>query len=350
MTSTSKQAGVLPTGLPPSPPAYSDAEDVGSEYRDEEYRLLEIAKQMRDEFGESDGDTFQAIINLGNFYEKHKMFRAAISQYEQLCHGIALSGVSWDDLSKSALPWFELRLQGLHFSLRCYRALGKLRDVLQNELSYPFLVAVHVDYQPLLNFLIAEMESIDEHDDWRDNAIVWAVRAGHETFVRQLLDKGADKDTKDDSSTTILILAASSGHDSIVRLLLERGAVTEGADTNRAIAFRIASQMGDDAAAKKVLLGEDEKIHVEAMARLMELVARKSDLELQQQMINQAKLQVANMTSALFNIGQSHKPAVEAQIRKLQQVFRRLEKQELRCQKQQESVILEIKIADKIIK
>jgi hypothetical protein len=86
------------------------------------------------------------------------------------------------------------------------------------------------------------------------------------------------------------------------------------------------------------------------MARLMALVARKSDLELQQQMINQAKLQVSNMTSALFNIGQSHKPAVEAQIRKLQQAFGRLEEEELRCQKQQERVVSEIKVADKVIK
>lgn len=88
-SATPKQNVLLLSDPSQPPPGYSETQYQDSEYESEEYRLREIADQMKAEFGERDGDTFEAIANLGNFYEKNKKFGAAISQFEQLWRGLA---------------------------------------------------------------------------------------------------------------------------------------------------------------------------------------------------------------------------------------------------------------------
>ncbi|KAH7370237.1 hypothetical protein BKA65DRAFT_386424, partial [Rhexocercosporidium sp. MPI-PUGE-AT-0058] len=46
-----------------------------------------------------------------------------------------------------------------------------------------------------------------------------AARMGHETVVKQLLEKGADVDLDDDNKRTPLSWAAEYGHEAVVKLL-----------------------------------------------------------------------------------------------------------------------------------
>jgi hypothetical protein len=56
------------------------------------------------------------------------------------------------------------------------------------------------------------------------NAVMIAVRAGHEAVVRRLLDAGAPIDDQDRKGFTALMHAASLGKHTIIRSLLARGA------------------------------------------------------------------------------------------------------------------------------
>lgn len=92
-----------------------------------------------------------------------------------------------------------------------------------------------------------------------------------------------------------------------------------------------------------------------SQARYMMLTARKSDLELQGQFINQARMQLANMTGLLFQISANLNPeSVEAQqlqvrIAALQAIDKSLELQLRRVDTQHEAVQTEIEAVRKVI-
>jgi hypothetical protein len=92
-----------------------------------------------------------------------------------------------------------------------------------------------------------------------------------------------------------------------------------------------------------------------SQARYMMLTARKSDLELQGQFINQARMQLANVSGALFTISSNLEPeSVEAQllqarIAAIQSIDKSLELHLKRVDTQHEAVQTEIDAVRKVI-
>lgn len=92
-----------------------------------------------------------------------------------------------------------------------------------------------------------------------------------------------------------------------------------------------------------------------SQARLMMLTARKSDLELQGQFINQARLQLANVVGALFQLTANLEPetstvdALNAQISAIQALDKGLELQLNRIDKQREAISTELEAVRKVI-
>lgn len=94
-----------------------------------------------------------------------------------------------------------------------------------------------------------------------------------------------------------------------------------------------------------------------SQARLLCLTARKSDLELQWQFVSQARMQLANMTSALFNASASQNlepgspddKAIQARISALQEQDKRLEMESKRIDTQHQAVQTEVESVQKII-
>ncbi|WP_373531787.1 hypothetical protein [Vampirovibrio sp.] len=92
-----------------------------------------------------------------------------------------------------------------------------------------------------------------------------------------------------------------------------------------------------------------------SQARFMMLTARRSDLELQGQFINQARLQLANVSGALFTISSNLEPeSVEAQqlqarTAAIQSIDKSLELQLRRVDTQRDAVQTEIEAVRKVI-
>lgn len=92
-----------------------------------------------------------------------------------------------------------------------------------------------------------------------------------------------------------------------------------------------------------------------SQARYLMLTARKSDLELTGQQINNSRAQLANMTSQLFTITANLEPnddtALQLQLRinALQSLDKSLELQLRRVDTQQEAVTTEIDAVSKVI-
>lgn len=92
-----------------------------------------------------------------------------------------------------------------------------------------------------------------------------------------------------------------------------------------------------------------------SQARYLMLTARKSDLELQGQFINQARMQLANMMNALFNQTASLSPTdpdvqrIQASIQAIQAIDKSLELQLRRVDTQREAVQTEIEAVRKVI-
>lgn len=92
-----------------------------------------------------------------------------------------------------------------------------------------------------------------------------------------------------------------------------------------------------------------------SQARFLGLTARKSDLELNGQQINQSRMQLANVTNNLFTILSNLEPdsaeAVQIQLRinALQALDKSLELQLRRVDTQQQSVQTEIEAVQKVI-
>jgi capsule polysaccharide export protein KpsE/RkpR len=87
----------------------------------------------------------------------------------------------------------------------------------------------------------------------------------------------------------------------------------------------------------------------------MMLTARKSDLELQGQFINQARLQLANITGALFTISSNLEPEspetqqLQARVAAIQAIDKALELQLRRVDTQRDAVQTEIDAVRKVI-
>lgn len=92
-----------------------------------------------------------------------------------------------------------------------------------------------------------------------------------------------------------------------------------------------------------------------SQARYLMLTARKSDLELTGQQINQSRLQLANITNDLFNTASTLDPssneAIQLQLRinGLQSLDQALELQLRRVDTQQQAVATEIESVQKVI-
>lgn len=92
-----------------------------------------------------------------------------------------------------------------------------------------------------------------------------------------------------------------------------------------------------------------------SQARFLALTARKSDLELNGQQINQSRLQLANVTNDLFSITSNLDPnspfaiQLQARIQALQSLDKALELQLRRVDTQQQSVQTEIEAVQKVI-
>lgn len=91
-------------------------------------------------------------------------------------------------------------------------------------------------------------------------------------------------------------------------------------------------------------------------ARLLALISRKSDLELEAQFITQHKLYMANMTSGFFNMQAKLDPnseaakVLDARIKQLQQADKILDMHLRRIDSQQQAVKQEIESVDKLVK
>jgi chromosome segregation ATPase len=92
-----------------------------------------------------------------------------------------------------------------------------------------------------------------------------------------------------------------------------------------------------------------------SQARYLTLTARKSDLELTGQQINQSRLQLANATGQLFTISANLEPesqtAIQLQLRisALQTLDKSLELQLRRVDTQREAIVTEIDAVNKVI-
>lgn len=92
-----------------------------------------------------------------------------------------------------------------------------------------------------------------------------------------------------------------------------------------------------------------------SQARYMILTSRKSDLELQGQFINQARLSLANITGALFTISANLEPEspeaqqLQARIAAIQAIDKALELQLRRVDTQRDAVQTEIDAVRKVI-
>jgi hypothetical protein len=91
-------------------------------------------------------------------------------------------------------------------------------------------------------------------------------------------------------------------------------------------------------------------------ARLLSLISRRSDLELEAQFISQHRIYLANMTSGFFNMQSKLDPdsqaakVLEARIKQLQHADKVLEMHMNRINSQRDAVIKEIDSTDKVIK
>lgn len=87
----------------------------------------------------------------------------------------------------------------------------------------------------------------------------------------------------------------------------------------------------------------------------MMLTARKSDLEIQLQFINQARLQLANVSGALFNITSNLEPespqaqSIQARIAAIQSIDKALELQNRRIDSQHQALQAEMGSLSKVI-
>lgn len=92
-----------------------------------------------------------------------------------------------------------------------------------------------------------------------------------------------------------------------------------------------------------------------SQARYYILTARKSDLELQGQFINQARMSLANVTGALFTISANLEPespaaiAIQARIAAIQTLDKSLEMNLRRVDTQRQAVQTEIEAVQKVI-
>jgi len=92
-----------------------------------------------------------------------------------------------------------------------------------------------------------------------------------------------------------------------------------------------------------------------SQARLLSLTARKSDLELQGQMINQARMALANVTGALFSVSSNLDPSspqaqqLQERIAGIQALDKTLELQLNRVDTQHDAVQTEMDAVKKVI-
>lgn len=108
-------------------------------------------------------------------------------------------------------------------------------------------LAVEKGYDSIVvRLLESSCIKVDRNDPRASSPLVYAVRHGHESIVRLLLDHGADVDymTRPFTHSPVLVEAIALGHDAIVRMLLDRDPDLEKADPFGVTALRQAARHG----------------------------------------------------------------------------------------------------------
>jgi len=95
------------------------------------------------------------------------------------------------------------------------------------------------------------IEIKDEKDFW--TPLLWAVRNGHESTVRLLLDRGADIANVNNSKRNALHFAAKKWHESTVRLLLDRGADIANVNNSKRNALHFAAKKRHESTVRLLL-------------------------------------------------------------------------------------------------
>jgi hypothetical protein len=92
-----------------------------------------------------------------------------------------------------------------------------------------------------------------------------------------------------------------------------------------------------------------------SQARLLMLTARRSDLELQRQFLNQGRMQLSNILNLMFNNAASLEPQsanaqqLQNRIAAIQEIDKQLELQSKRIDTQHEACMTEIESVQKVI-
>jgi endonuclease YncB( thermonuclease family) len=108
--------------------------------------------------------------------------------------------------------------------------------------------AIQLGDQPAFDLWLNSGAEINLRGNDQTTPLMHAARHGRTTFVRQLLDRGADHGMVDLYGFTALHAAARDGRSEIIRMLLEAGANPNTADYDGLTAYDIAMMMGHTSA------------------------------------------------------------------------------------------------------
>lgn len=104
-------------------------------------------------------------------------------------------------------------------------------------------IHIHIPSQDILKKLVesGELTDINVQDDRGCSPLIWATRAGQDTAVDYLLEKGADFETQGFGGIRPLHHATNQSKESIVQALLNAGANPNNRDENNNTALHYAA-------------------------------------------------------------------------------------------------------------
>lgn len=116
---------------------------------------------------------------------------------------------------------------------------------LKNDIGYsPLALAVKNGHKSLVKLLIQAGADVDSVNNARQTVLFIACWANKIDMVKILVREGADLNKTDKRGWTPLMMAAHQGYEPIVRLLLESGADIDIADTMGKKAYDRAKNQG----------------------------------------------------------------------------------------------------------
>ena len=109
---------------------------------------------------------------------------------------------------------------------------------------HPLLYYINQDQDIDIQKLKASLDAyggVDQSDPCGSSLLMYAASAGNDTFVRTLVELGADVNQRDDDNDTPLLCASYPGHTSTVQLLLDCGADINAKDRNEMTSLMLAA-------------------------------------------------------------------------------------------------------------